>query len=580
MAQPLQSINLVAPAFKGVNTEDSPIGQDVSFAEIADNAIIDKSGRIASRKGVALYTTDKTELGSDYINKVHYFYDDTGSTNEVVFSTGNNKIMTGTTTLVDATPGSYTPTGDNWKIVNFNNKAYFFQRGHEPLVYDDANGLRTFGTATGTTTDTKLYCHEALAAYGRLWVVDNSTQAQVIYWSDLLIGTDFTGGSSGSIDVSKAWPDGRDEVKALVAHNNALIVLGKHSILVYGDAYSPATMALADTVAGVGCICRNSVQHIGTDVLFMSPSGLRSFGRTIQEKSLPLSDLSLNIKTELIGLIEQRTVPTTSVYSPENSFYLITFPDTSTTYCFDLKARLENGAYRVTRWPSSPFKSFDIKTDGTILVGTTEGIGQYSGYSDLGNSYLFKYYSPQLTFGDTSKTKLLKKLRPTVVGGNSAIVFMKWAYDFDTAYRTQSFIVGNQVPAYYGVDEYPEYSELSSYGISSSLVGGVYVVNKYLGKFASEPTTGSGGGVILNGDSYVNTTDGNYYVYISGAWTDLDTLTPSTVAEFTGGETTTRPSINTTGQGSVIAIGLECEINGFALSLQEINVLALIGKTI
>jgi hypothetical protein len=41
MAQPLQSINLVAPAFKGINTEDSPLAQDTSFAEVADNAIIE-----------------------------------------------------------------------------------------------------------------------------------------------------------------------------------------------------------------------------------------------------------------------------------------------------------------------------------------------------------------------------------------------------------------------------------------------------------------------------------------------------------------------------------------------------------
>ena len=40
MAQQLNSINLVAPAFKGINTEDSPLAQDPSFAEIADNAVI------------------------------------------------------------------------------------------------------------------------------------------------------------------------------------------------------------------------------------------------------------------------------------------------------------------------------------------------------------------------------------------------------------------------------------------------------------------------------------------------------------------------------------------------------------
>jgi len=505
MAQPLQSINLVAPAFKGVNTEDSPLAQDPSYADVADNAVIDKRGRIAARKGIDVVTTDKTELGTDYVHKIHYFYDDAG--NEVVFTAGNNKIMTGTTTLTDVTPGSYTITANNWKIVNFNDKAYFFQRGYDPLVYDNATGLRTFTVANGTATAATLKCHEALAAYGRLWIVDNATDTQTIYWSDLLIGTDFTGGSSGSIDVSKAWPDGYDEVRALAAHNNTLIIFGKHSILVYGGASSPASMALVDTVAGVGCICRNSVQHIGTDVLFMSPSGLRSLGRTIQEKSLPLSDLSLNVKTEIISLINNRTLPTASVYSPENSFYIIVFPDQLTAYCFDLKGKLENGAYRVTRWTSIPHKSFEVKTDGTVYIGTIDGIGTYSGYSDNTTAYRFRYYSPGLTFGDPAKTKLLKKLRPTLVGATGATVFMKWSYDLATDFKTYEFTVGNQVPAYYGVDEFA-------------------------------------------------------------------------IGEFTGGELTTRNSVQATGNGSIITIGLEADINGSALSLQEINVLALMGKTV
>jgi len=505
MAQPLQSINLVAPAFKGVNTEDSPLAQDPSYADVADNAVIDKRGRIAARKGIEVVTTDKTELGTDYVHKIHYFYDDAG--NEVVFTAGNNKIMTGTTTLTDVTPGSYTITANNWKIVNFNDKAYFFQRGYDPLVYDNATGLRTFTVANGTATAATLKCHEALAAYGRLWIVDNATDTQTIYWSDLLIGTDFTGGSSGSIDVSKAWPDGYDEVRALAAHNNTLIIFGKHSILVYGGASSPASMALVDTVAGVGCICRNSVQHIGTDVLFMSPSGLRSLGRTIQEKSLPLSDLSLNVKTEIISLISNRTLPTASVYSPENSFYIIVFPDQLTAYCFDLKGKLENGAYRVTRWTSIPHKSFEVKTDGTVYIGTVDGLGTYSGYVDNTTAYRFRYYSPGLTFGDPAKTKLLKKLRPTLVGATGATVFMKWSYDLATDFKTYEFTVGNQVPAYYGVDEFA-------------------------------------------------------------------------IGEFTGGELTTRNSVQATGNGSIITIGLEADINGSALSLQEINVLALMGKTV
>jgi hypothetical protein len=513
MSQPLQSINLVAPAFKGVNTEDSPIAQDPSFAELADNAVIDKRGRIAARKGINLQTSDKTLLGTDRIHNIHHFYD--SSDNEVVFSIANNKILTGTETLTLATPLGYTITNNEWKIVNFNNAAYFFQNGKEPLIYTNAGGLETFSSYNGTAFNGTYFCGEAVAAYGRLWITDNAADRSTVFWSDLLIGTDYTGGTSGSIDVSKAWPDGYDEIQALAAHNNFLIIFGRHSILVFQNASSPSMMSLADTVAGVGCVDKHSVQHTGTDVLFLSQTGLRSFGRTIQEKSMPLTDLSRNIKQELVNLIETKLEPVTSVYSPENAFYLLTFPEFSTTYCFDLRGTLENGSYRVTRWPSSKFKAWERKQDGTLLLGTVDGIGEYLGYSDeindgggiVPSSYRFNYLSPGLTFGDPSKLKILKKLRPTIVGANSATVFVKWSYDFEETFKTASYTVGNQDPAFFGVGEFG-------------------------------------------------------------------------IGEFTGGSLTSRRVVNTTGDGTIITIGLEADINGFPLSLQEINVLALMGKTL
>lgn len=505
MSQPLQSINLVAPGFKGVNTEDSPIAQDPSFADVADNAVIDKRGRIAARKGISVITTTKTELGTDYLHRIHQFYDDAG--NEEILSTGNNKILKGTTTLTDITPASYTISADNWKIVNFNDKAYFFQRGYDPLVYDDSNGLRTFTVVNGGATNATLKCNEALAAFGRLFIVDNATDTQTIYWSDLLVGNDFSGGSSGSIDVTKVWPDGYDEVVALAAHNNNLVVFGEHSIILYEGATSPASMVLADTVSGVGCIDRNSVQSIGTDVLFMSNSGLRSLGRAIQEKALPLSDLSLNVKTEIIEVIDAETEPVASIYSPENSFYLICFPSQATIYCFDLKGRLENGAYRTTRWTSVAHKSFARDKDGTLYIGTTDGLGKYDTFLDNESVYRFRYFSPALTFGDPSKTKIVKKIKPTLIGANEETIFVKWAYDFKTNFKNYEISVGSQVPAYYGLSEY-------------------------------------------------------------------------TVGTFTGGILTTKPTVNTTGSGGVVTIGLEADIDGSQLSIQEINVLALIGKTV
>jgi len=506
MSQPLQSINLVAPAFQGINTEDSPLAQDPSFAEIADNAVIDKRGRLAARKGIGMLTTDATELGSDRIHKLHYFYDSAG--NEVVFSVGNNKILSGTTTLVDETPASYTITSNNWKIINFNDSCYFFQRGYEPLVYNDSLGAVTKMSATsGASLSSAQYSHEALGAFGRLWCVDNATDANTIYWSDLLIGNDFTGGSSGSINVEKAWPDGFDEVRALAAHNNFLVVFGNHSIIVYEGADSPANMALSDTTAGVGCVCRNSLQHIGTDILFMSQTGLRNFGRVVQEKSLPTTDLSRNIKQDLISAVQDRTEPTSSVYSPENYFYLITFPSENITYCFDLRGILENGAYRVTRWPSNSFKAYERKTDGTLYIGTADGIGVYEGYQDAGQSYRFRYYSPGLSFGDSSKVKMLKKLRPTIVGSGGEDMTIYWSYDFTESYSRALLVLNSAETAYYGEAEYG--------------------VNNYA-----------------------------------------------------GGVTTTRRAINGTGAGSVVTIGAEVDVNGSPVSIQEINVLALMGRTL
>ena len=507
MAQPLQSINLVAPAFKGINTEDSPLAQDTSFAEIADNAIIDRRGRLASRKGNAVVTTDKTVLGTDYLSNIHEFYDNAG--NEVIFSTGNNKIMTGTTTLVDATPASYTITANDWKIFNFNDHAYFFQRGYEPLVYSNSLGAVTkMSSVAGASVTASQYSNEAIGAYGRVWCVGNATDDNTIYWSDLLIGHDFSGGSSGSIDVSKAWPNGFDKVVAIAAHNGLLVVFGEHNTLVYGGAESPATMAIQDTIPGVGCVDRKSVQNIGTDLLFLTQTGLRSLGRSIQEKSLPITDLSRNIKQELIANTLAKAEPVSTVYSPENYFYLLCFPDLNLVYCFDVRGTLENGAYRVTRWPSVDFKCFHRDRNGDIYIGTTAGVGTYNNYFDNGSVYRFRYYSPGLSFGDPSKIKMLKKIRPTIIGGNNADIFLKWSYDFSTATSTSTFRTSSATPGFYGQSEY-------------------------------------------------------------------------NVAEFSEeGTIISRSSINTTGYGSVISVGLETDINGYALSIQEMNVLALIGKTL
>ena len=505
MAQQLSSINLVAPAFKGINTEDSPIAQDPSFAEVADNAVIDKRGRIASRKGYNVLTTDKTALGSESLKDVHEYRRNTGAS--VILSVGNNKVMTGTTTLTDIS-SSISISANNWKIVNFNDKAYFFQRGTQPLVYDGSSLTQLTGITSAQ------YGNEVISAYGRLWTADTTNDKSTVYWSDLLIGNDWSGGTSGSINISKVWPDGYDEIVALAAHNGLLIIFGQHSIVVYQGAEAPATMSLADTVAGVGCVDRDTVQHTGTDVLFLSHTGLRSFGRTIQEKSMPISTLSKTITKDIIEEIQNENTSFRSVYSPEENFYLLSFVGRSTTFCFDLRGSLEDGSLRVTRWPQSVFTAYERLEDGTLYIGSDQGISIYSGYQDNNQSYRFRYYSPSLTFGDPSKLKFIKKIKPTIIGSDNATAFIKLAYDFSETYNNVIFTI----PQATTVAEF----NVNEFGANSS-----------------------------------------------------------PLSEFSGeSKQIVRKGLNGTGSGSTVVVGLESDINGSELSLQEINILALIGKTL
>jgi len=113
---------------------------------------------------------------------------------------------------------------------------------------------------------------------------------------------------------------------------------------VYQGAEAPATMVLQDTVAGIGCVDRDTVQYTGTDVLFLSHTGLKSFGRTIQQKSMPVSSLSANISKDIINALQTENTFFRSAYSPEEGFYLLTFVGQDNTYCFLVRGTTENGS--------------------------------------------------------------------------------------------------------------------------------------------------------------------------------------------------------------------------------------------
>ena len=484
--QKLQNLAVSAPAFFGINTEESPVGMNPNFADIADNCVIDKQGRIGAREGYTQVSTNNVLGTSRGLEAVFEFTKFNGTV--VVFSAGNNKIFTGTTTLTQVIlPVGYSISANNWKIVSFNNNVYFFQSGQEPLVSVEGSTTLEVVASGGTTAPSG---NEVLAAFGRLWVADIVGNNYTVYWSDLLDGTDFQGGSSGSLDLTSVWTNGYDEIVALTEHNGFLLIFGLHSIVVYagGDSVTTVDFRLSDTIEGVGCIARDSVQATGNDILFLSDRGLMSLGRIIQEKSLPLRDVSANVRTDLLKLVKEETLPIHSFYSAFDAFYLITLPTTGTTYCFDVRTPLENGSFRATTWSDmNPISFTNIAADG-FYIGLEGGLAKYGGYLDGATTYKMSYFSNPIDWGNTSNLKFLKKFNITVIGTANNYT-LSWSYDYTESYQKQLFSFSTGVLAEYGESEY---------NTSAEYLGGVFV-NK-----GSVHTNGSGVSVSIGVESTIN----------------------------------------------------------------------------
>ena len=461
----LQSISVVAPGFFGLNTQDSSVTLSNNFALTADNCIIDKQGRLGARKGWEMQTTSgATELSGDTVDFVMEHVNADKSL--TILSGGNNKVYSGGVgaVLTDITPTSYAITDDNWKGASLYDHAMIVQEGHEPLIYNSGSSpvCQTMTTYTSLTQNySTSYPNDVITGWGRFWAHDGDT----VYWSTDIADTNFPafyGGTSGTLNIASVLPNNVDTIVALAAHNNFLIIFCKNNIVLYQNADNPIAgdFSLSDVILGVGCIARDSVQSTGNDLIFLSDTGVRSLGRLIQEKSLPLRDLTKNIRDDFIESIQaEQDVDldmknVRSVYSEQNAFYLISFPTSSLVYCLDMRQALEDGSARITRWVDYVAKSFTRRRNRDILVGKHDGIGKYTGYQDNGAAYTLRYYSNYIDMETPTVTKMLKKIKAIVTGGNGQQFTVKAGFDYFSSAFSYPFTVTSGTVAEYGIAEY------------------------------------------------------------------------------------------------------------------------------
>jgi hypothetical protein len=562
MAQQQQNISISAPGFQGLNTEDSPLQQDPGFALVADNCVIDKFGRVGAREAFSQYTTTDAisytadpgmitetkqvvQLGGGVINDVRY---DLGIVSHLQYNaagvllredyyivTFDQDAMGSLAYPTLAFPNTLTRA----KIIPFNNNIYIFSRKNIALKFDGTTITNLFtGTVdvdyipprddTGiiaANIDGDVVCN----AYGRLWVSGVNEDYNNIYYSDLLIAEQWYDGratpadtfnSAGIIDVSQYWPNGGDRIVAIEAHNNFLVIFGRQSILLYSSANSFADPAdvggivLQDTISNMGAVGRDAVVSIGAELLYVDDSGVRALGRTIQEKSVPLGDLTSNVKRDISDLIRDEPNDAISLfYMPNKNLVVCNFANTEQAYAIEMRQPSATGGNKITRWTNCTFnRGMYVEYEDatyTLLAGKDSGGAlQYDNYLEwTGNAYTMAYASNAFTFGDAVRQKFVKQVDFTLVSTfiNAAAV-VKWGYGGLLEYSANKTIIA-QRPALYDVSFFNQGEEYGE---------GLTTLKRY--------------------------------------------------------------RTNTKGSGALVRVALETEIAGNSLSIQEINIQTLMGR--
>ena len=340
-----------------------------------------------------------------------------------------------------------------------------------------------------------------MGSYGRLWVGGVTEAPDVVYYSVLLDGDDWTGTGTGFIDLKTVW--GTDEIVHIAAFFGQLVIFGKNNIAIYDTPDDATNMSLNEVVSGVGLVNRDTVQAIGDDLVFLSSTGLRSLNRTTEKDKLPLIDYSVNIKDTLIRNIGQST-EVKSVYLVNEGVYLLTFTAKNITYAFDFKQFTPNETPRVTTWSfdtdREPASMIDTKLYSGLLVGQKDGsIAGYEGYFDTdlawvssAASYTYASYTADISsiwikLGE-GIAALLKRMVLVLEGGSGAVMGIRWFKDFSPSSSTTTYI--NLRPATTGT--------VALWGGSSSLYGAskyspIYGLREY-----KTPLSGSAKHVKLN----------------------------------------------------------------------------------
>jgi hypothetical protein len=516
---PLRPIPLITPGFFGLNTANaasSALGPE--WALTCQNSYFDANGRLAARKGWAQQNPSAIS-GTPTVQQIFEYVK--GDATTQIVSAANNKLYSGTTTPTDVT-GTLTITANNWQFQNWNDKVVGWQAAHTPIVWSGSGNFTVITAASGSLPTGNCVC----AAFGRLWALDSDNNT--IKYCGLLDETNWGAAGSGSINMRSIWTNGTDQVIGISAVGANLVVFGTKHIILFTDGrgsplgLDPAQLYVSDTIEGTGLLSRDTVVKQGTgDLLYVSPTGLQSLARVLENKSNPILSLDLHVWDYVNSFYaNENAAYVRALYSPTDKFYLLILPTSGEVFCYDTRKPITgspyvvDGSLRVTEWIMTPACGV-TRANKQVVFGFAGGfLGLYSGFTDNAAQYRYSWASPNMSNMLPQDEELENRLKiPKRLGSilftqaSNSLVF-KWGYDFfgfQFTYTTN--VLGGQIPEYgraeYGSNGVYEVNDPSAVaGVNYAEYAGALVL-----RMTSVPMAGTGRWIQLGLDVEINGSD-------------------------------------------------------------------------
>jgi hypothetical protein len=118
-----------------------------------------------------------------------------------------------------------------------------------------------------------------------------------------------------------------------------------------------------------------------------------------------------------------------------------------------MRQPLEDGSARVTIWNNMDFTAWNA-WDNEVYMTHNDGLAEYRGYQDNGESYRMVYFTNYFDLGNASQTKILKRLAITVIGATGQDFVVKSGFDYSDVYNNYPLTVKQATVAEYNIGEY------------------------------------------------------------------------------------------------------------------------------